>query len=72
MLFEILKNLLFFVLHVENNNIFPKPLSKAKELECFEKMSAGDRAARNMLIEHNLRLVAHIVKKIRSVTLGTG
>lgn len=63
MFLEILKNLLFFVLHVENNNIFPKPLSKSQELECFEKMSQGDKAARNMLIEHNLRLVAHIVKK---------
>ncbi len=63
MLLELLKNMLFFMLHVENNNIFPKPLSKAKETECFEKMSEGDRNARNMLIEHNLRLVAHIVKK---------
>lgn len=63
MFLEILKNLLFFVLHVENNNIFPKPLSKSQELECFEKMSQGNKTARNMLIEHNLRLVAHIVKK---------
>jgi RNA polymerase sporulation-specific sigma factor len=63
MLIELLKSLLFFVLHVENNNVFPKPLTKEKELQCFEKMSAGDKTARNMLIEHNLRLVAHIVKK---------
>ncbi len=63
MILEFLKNLLFFALHVENNNIFPKPLSKAKELEYFEKMSNGDKNARNKLIEHNLRLVAHIVKK---------
>lgn len=63
MLLELFKNLLFFMLHVENNNIFPKPLSKAKENECFEKMTDGDKNARNTLIEHNLRLVAHIVKK---------
>lgn len=63
MIFELLKNLIFFVLHVENTNIFPKPLSKARELECFEKMSQGDKSARSELIEHNLRLVAHIVKK---------
>lgn len=63
MIFEMLKSLFFFILHVENTNVFPKPLSKARELECFEKMSDGDRNARNELIEHNLRLVAHIVKK---------
>lgn len=63
MLLEILKNLVLFSLHVENSNIFPKPLSKAKEEECFIKMAEGDRSARNKLIEHNLRLVAHIVKK---------
>ena len=63
MLLEILKNLVLFSLHVENTNIFPKPLSKAKEEECFIKMAEGDRSARNKLIEHNLRLVAHIVKK---------
>lgn len=63
MFFELLKTMLFFVLHVENSNIFPKPLSADEELKCFEKMSNGDKAARNRLIEHNLRLVAHIVKK---------
>lgn len=63
MLWEMLRNLLFFVLHVDNGNIFPKPLSKDEEEECFRKMAQGDKSARNMLIEHNLRLVAHIVKK---------
>lgn len=63
MLLELLKNLLFFVLHVENPNIFPKPLLKNEEEECFKKMAEGDKSARNKLIEHNLRLVAHIVKK---------
>ncbi|MBQ6943081.1 MAG: RNA polymerase sporulation sigma factor SigK [Ruminococcus sp.] len=63
MFFELLKNLLFFVLHVENTNIFPKPLSADEELNCFKEMSEGNKSARNKLIEHNLRLVAHIVKK---------
>ncbi len=63
MFIEIIKNLFFFALHVENNNAFPKPLSKKEEQECFVRMAEGDKSARNKLIEHNLRLVAHIVKK---------
>ena len=42
---------------------FPKPLSAKEESELFERWKAGDKAARSLLIEHNLRLVAHIVKK---------
>ena len=42
---------------------FPKPLSKEEEALCIEKLEKGDREARDMLINHNLRLVAHIVKK---------
>ena len=42
---------------------FPKPLSAQEEGECLERFQAGDQAARNKLVEHNLRLVAHIVKK---------
>ena len=60
---ELLRNLFFFALHVENSSVFPKPLSKKEELECFEAMFCGDSKARSRLIEHNLRLVAHIVKK---------
>ncbi|MDE6036173.1 MAG: RNA polymerase sporulation sigma factor SigK [Ruminococcus sp.] len=63
MFIEIIKNLFFFALHIEGNNAFPKPLSRKEEEECFIKMSEGDKSARNKLIEHNLRLVAHIVKK---------
>lgn len=59
----ILDNLLFFALHFENNNIFPKPLSAAEEEECFRLMNQGDKNARSRLIEHNLRLVAHVAKK---------
>ncbi len=66
MLIELLRNLFFFALHVDNNTVFPKPLSKTEEQQCFEAMSNGDRIARKKLIEHNLRLVAHIVKKYAS------
>ena len=46
-----------------SNNVFPDPLSKEEEEEYVKKALAGDLFARNKLIEHNLRLVAHIVKK---------
>lgn len=46
-----------------SNNIFPDPLSKEEEEKYIEKARLGDKDARNQLIEHNLRLVAHIVKK---------
>ena len=51
------------VLHVSSSGQFPPPLSKRAEAECIEKMFTGDEEARTKLIEHNLRLVAHIVKK---------
>ncbi len=54
---------LLFALHFESEGHFPKPLSAKEERECFERMAAGDRTARDKLISHNLRLVAHIVKK---------
>ncbi len=43
--------------------VFPDPLSKEEENKCIEGLLANDEASRNKLIEHNLRLVAHIVKK---------
>ncbi len=46
-----------------SNNVFPDPLNKEEEEECIKKANLGDKEARNKLIEHNLRLVAHIVKK---------
>ncbi len=46
-----------------SNNVFPDPLSKEEEDKCIEMARLGDKEARNKLIEHNLRLVAHIVKK---------
>ena len=46
-----------------SNNVFPDPLSQEEENLCIERAKNGDKNARNKLIEHNLRLVAHIVKK---------
>ncbi len=46
-----------------SNNVFPDPLSKEEEEETTKRFFLGDKEARNKLIEHNLRLVAHIVKK---------
>ena len=59
---NILKELFFFT-GSYSNNLFPDPLSNKEEEECILKMKNGDKEARNKLIEHNLRLVAHIVKK---------
>ena len=61
-LIELFKNLFFFTASY-SNNLFPDPLSDEDEAKYLELMSKGDNDARNKLIEHNLRLVAHIVKK---------
>lgn len=57
-----LSGLIFFVLHVTGSGSFPRPLNAQEEQECLEKMKHGDKAAKAKLIEHNLRLVAHIIK----------
>lgn len=59
----LLENMLYFALHMESGTVFPKPLSAEKEAEAFRLMAEGDMSARDKLIEHNLRLVAHVVKK---------
>ena len=51
------------ILHLSARGSFPKPLSPDAEAELIERMLEGDLAARDKLIEHNLRLVAHIAKK---------
>ena len=69
MLFNILnyiaQNLMFFT-GSYSNNVFPEPLPKELEEEYITKACNGDKEARNKLIEHNLRLVAHIVKKFET------
>lgn len=61
-LFTVL-NIVFMILGVEPAQKFPTALSKEEEADCFIRCKAGDENARNKLIEHNLRLVAHIVRK---------
>ena len=58
-----LQNLLFFGLHFEGKNLFPKQLSPKEEAECIKETAAGNEQAREKLIVHNLRLVAYIVNK---------
>ena len=60
----LLSNSLFLTLHLSGNpGSFPRPLSRQEERECLEQWAQGDLSARNRLVEHNLRLVAHIIKK---------
>lgn len=67
MFFELLKqifpNIMHIFLHASAAGSFPQALGKQKENELIEKMESGDETARKTLIEHNLRLVAHIAKK---------
>ncbi len=70
MIFESLatfsSKLYFFTSFVNTTQGFPQPLTKEEEKECLEKMKQGDMRARDILINHNLRLVAHIVKKFNN------
>ena len=63
LLMKIASAVYYFALHVKGAGAFPPPLSAEREAELLEKSRNGDNDARNELIEHNLRLVAHIVKK---------
>lgn len=58
----VLANMLFLALHLESR-VLPEPLTPRQEKEEFEKYFNGDMTARDKLIKHNLRLVAHVVKK---------
>ncbi len=63
MLMQIISNVFYLALHVTNAGSFPPPLSSKREAELLELKEQGDENAKNKLIEHNLRLVAHVVKK---------
>lgn len=71
MFFELLHFILgkitFFAGSVIGNSSFPKPLSAEDEAECLKLAKAGDKAAKDKLITHNMRLVAHVVKKYSGV-----
>lgn len=66
LLIRTISNLFFFALHLSGTGSFPPPLSTKRERECLLAMKNGDVNAKNELIEHNLRLVAHIIKKYYS------
>ncbi len=72
MFLDILSNILSYVFmlfgYISSENLFPEPLSKSEEQYLLKKHFGGDRQARHKLIEHNLRLVAHIAKKYAANT----
>lgn len=61
--FSFFKTAVFLVGYISNSNLFPEPLSNEDESYYLEKYQQGDEDSRNVLIEHNLRLVAHVCKK---------
>lgn len=60
---EFLRMAFFMVGYITNNSLFPEPLSSEDEKMYLERLAKGDEEARNILIERNLRLVAHVCKK---------
>jgi len=66
--FMLLMNSFLLMLRVVPGDAFPRPLSREEEEACLERWQAGDLDARNTLVEHNLRLVAHILKKYYAQT----
>lgn len=68
MVLTLLGGLWLLTLHISGSGSFPRPLTAKQERECLERLKQGDRTARNELVEHNLRLVAHIVKKYYAIS----
>jgi RNA polymerase sporulation-specific sigma factor len=66
-LWEIVGRILFFTGSIVGKNSYPKPLSKEEETKYLTLASQGDKAAKDTLIKHNMRLVAHIAKKYSGV-----
>ena len=63
LIYGVISGIFYLALHPTNVGSFPPALSPKEECELIEKMEKGDKSAREKLIEHNLRLVAHVVKK---------
>ena len=68
--FAFLQSTIFVVGYISSNNLFPEPLSAEEEKIYIEKYENGDEEARNILIERNLRLVAHVSKKYSSTNIN--
>ena len=64
-----LQSAIFILGYISNNGLFPEALSKEEEKEYLERFKHGDEEARNILIERNLRLVAHVCKKYTSTNI---
>ena len=64
-----LKSAVFVVGYIQGSNLFPEPLSPEEEQKCLQEMANGSEEARNILIERNLRLVAHVAKKYASTNV---
>lgn len=64
-----LKSAVFVVGYISNNNLFPEPLTSEEEKLYIQKYEEGDEEARNILIERNLRLVAHVCKKYSTANI---
>ena len=65
----ILSQIIFGVGYIQSGSLFPEPLSQEEEKVYLDKMKEGNQEARNILIERNLRLVAHIAKKYSSTNI---
>lgn len=67
LIFErMLGDLVFLALHLDSKSVFPPPLSKSEEERLIKLKCGGDKEARNKLVEHNMRLVVHVIKKYYS------
>ena len=67
--FGFIQNAIVVFGYIQGGNLFPEPLSPEEEKICIENMSHGDEEARNILIERNLRLVAHVSKKYSTTNI---
>jgi RNA polymerase sporulation-specific sigma factor len=70
-LLSLIKDFLFLVGYISSGKTFPKPLTKEEEAEYLKRSSKGDDEAKSILVEHNLRLVAHIVKKYQNTSISS-
>ena len=64
-----IKSAIFVVGYIQSSNLFLEPLSQEEEKDCLERLKNGDDEARNILIERNLRLVAHVSKKYTTTNI---